>query len=200
MRKLTDVCIAGKGGGGGENWRPPTIQTIVKFHAFEEQYIRYISTNYFLTWQVYLFKRFLCCGVDGFFLTRLCQKLKKTKKKKQQQQQQQQQKNVERSVKRVSVEWGNCWASWIRPIDFRALSCTKRQFLLSVKKGKERTTTTTTKIIKKGEKRKEKIENKKRKERLGFWWRQGQRISNLNISQVSGHNVLYQCQDICNSI
>ena len=70
-----------RAGGGGENWRPPTIQTIVKFRAFEGQYIRYISTNYFLTWQVYLFKRFLCCGVDGFFLTRLCQKLKKTKKK-----------------------------------------------------------------------------------------------------------------------
>ena len=68
------------GGGGGE-LAPLTIQTIVKFRAFEEQCIRYISTNYFLTWQVYLFKRFLCCGVDGFFLTRLCQKLKKTKKK-----------------------------------------------------------------------------------------------------------------------
>ena len=142
MRKLTDVCIAGKGGGGGgENLRPPPPpkKTIVKFRAFEEQYIRYISTNCFLTWQVYLFKRFLCCGVDGFFLTRLCQKLKKTKKKATTTK-----KNVERSVKRVSVEWGNCWASWIRPIDFRALSCTKRQFLLSVKKGKERTTTTTT--------------------------------------------------------
>ena len=61
---------------------PPTIQTIVKFRAFEEQCIRYISTNYFLTWQVYLFKRFLCCGVDGFFVTRLCQKLKKTKRRR----------------------------------------------------------------------------------------------------------------------
>ena len=27
-------------------------------------------------------KRFLCCGVDGFFLTHLCQKLKKTKRRR----------------------------------------------------------------------------------------------------------------------
>ena len=106
MRKFTDVSIAGKGGGVGGELAPPTIQTIVKFRAFEEQCIRYISTNYFLTWQVYLFKRCLCCGVDGFFLTRLCQKLKKTKKKTTTTTTTK--KNLERSVKRVSVEWGNC--------------------------------------------------------------------------------------------
>ena len=102
MRKFTEVSIAGKGGGVGGELAPPTIQTIVKFRAFEEQCIRYISTNYFLTWQVYLFKRFLCCGVDGFFWLVY---VKSWKRRKEEEQQQQQQKNVERSVKRVSIEW-----------------------------------------------------------------------------------------------
>ena len=78
--KIYRRFYSGEGWRGGGELAPPTIQTIAKFRAFEEQCIRYISTNYFLTWQVYLFKRLLCCGVDGFFLTRLCQKLKKTKR------------------------------------------------------------------------------------------------------------------------
>ena len=90
-------------------------------------------------------------------------------------------------------------------MDFRSPSCTKRQFLLSVEKGKERRkekkkdkNKNKTKKGKKVRKRKNRKKEKKRKAR-GFG---DDKVteSYLNISQVSGHNVLYQCQDICNSI
>ena len=56
-------------------------------------------------------------------------------------------------------------------MDFRAPSCTKRQFLLSVKKEKKEKNKREKNKTKKGKKGKKKkiIENKKRKEMLVFW-------------------------------
>ena len=46
------VCVCVCGGGGGE-FVPPTIQTPVIFHVFEDLYLREFSTNHFQTRQFY---------------------------------------------------------------------------------------------------------------------------------------------------
>ena len=46
------VVVAGGQGVGGQVF-VPTIQTSVKFHDFEELYLRWLSTNHFQTWQFY---------------------------------------------------------------------------------------------------------------------------------------------------